>query len=123
MRNGKKTLIAAGLAVGMFVAGRWSMGAGATTAPDNEAMVVNTTIRNMIGDRRPPWCNLTGAGTLKAMNSGHFDRHYHDCNEYWLIVHGKAKVWCDGKTFYIHDGDIFCTPAGKEHDVLELYEP
>jgi mannose-6-phosphate isomerase-like protein (cupin superfamily) len=93
-----------------------------TTQPTS-AMVVNTLKRNMTGRSRPDWCNFTGAGTLKAVNSGHFDRHFHDCNEYWMIVHGKAKVWCDGKEFYIHDGDIFCIPAGKEHDILELYEP
>jgi mannose-6-phosphate isomerase-like protein (cupin superfamily) len=87
-----------------------------------EAKVVNTLQHNMTGATRPPWSNVTGAGTLKAINSSHFDRHYHDCNEYWMIVHGKAKVWCDGKTFYIHDGDIFCIPAQKEHDVLEIYE-
>ena len=102
--------------------GRRHYGQDATTQP-NEAMVVNTLIKNMIGDRRPPWCHICGAGTLKAINSGRFDRHYHDCDEYWLIVHGKAKVWSAGKTFYIHDGDIFCTPAGQVHDVLEIYEP
>ena len=63
------------------------------------------------------------AAVLKGVNSGHFDRHYHDCNEYWLICKGKAKVWIDGQTYYVKDGDIVCIKKGLEHDILELYEP
>jgi mannose-6-phosphate isomerase-like protein (cupin superfamily) len=99
-----------------------TVGAPSTTGPSYNPLV-NTLQHNMGAKNRPEWCAVTGAGTLKAVNSGHFDRHYHDCNEYWMIVHGKAKVWLDGKEYYIKDGDIFCIKAGLEHDILELYEP
>jgi mannose-6-phosphate isomerase-like protein (cupin superfamily) len=121
--RGKSSIISCAAAVLIaFAAGRWSLGSTDATQP-NEPLVINTVIRNMTAKTRPDWCQITSAGTLKAVNSGHFDRHYHDYNEYWLISRGKAKVWCDGKTFYLHGGDIFCIPAGKEHDILELYEP
>jgi mannose-6-phosphate isomerase-like protein (cupin superfamily) len=54
--------------------------------------------------------------------TGRFDCHYHDCNEYWLIFKGKAKVMSEGKEYYVKPGDIVCTRTGDEHDVLEVYE-
>ena len=99
-----------------------SFGASPTTQM-SPTIIFNTRKTNMSAKNRPDWCQVTGAGVLKAVNSGHFDRHYHDCNEYWMIVHGKAKVWVDGKTHYVRDGDIVCLQAGLEHDILELYEP
>ncbi len=51
-----------------------------------------------------------------------FDCHYHDCNEYWLIFKGKAKVVTEGEAFYVKPGDIVCTQAGEEHDMTEVYE-
>lgn len=98
-------------------------GDGAASRPVSDPVVVNTLKHSMAGKNRPSWCDVTGAAVLKGMNSGHFDRHYHDCNEYWMICKGKAKVWVNGRTYYVRDGDIVCTKAGEEHDVLELYEP
>ena len=85
--------------------------------------IVNTLKGSMTKKNRPSWSTTTSAAVLKGVNSGHFDRHYHDCNEYWLICKGKAKVWIDGQNYYVKDGDIVCIKAGLEHDILELYEP
>ncbi len=85
--------------------------------------IVNTLQTAMTRANRPAWCEVTSAAVLKGVNTGHFDRHYHDCNEYWLICKGKAKAWIEGKEYYIKDGDILCIKAGLEHDILELYEP
>ncbi len=86
-------------------------------------MIVNTLKTPMTAKNRPAWSDVTSAAVLQGVNTGHFDRHYHDCNEYWLICRGKAKVWIDGKSLYIRDGDVLCIQKGLEHDVLELYEP
>ena len=51
-----------------------------------------------------------------------FDCHYHDCDEYWLIFKGKAKILSEEKEYYVKQGDIVFTRAGDEHDVLEIYE-
>jgi mannose-6-phosphate isomerase-like protein (cupin superfamily) len=53
---------------------------------------------------------------------GRFDCHYHDCNEYWLIFKGRAKVVSEGQEYYVKPGDIVCTKAGDEHDLIEVYE-
>jgi hypothetical protein len=72
---------------------------------------------------RPPWSNVTSAGVFRVTrDGGRFDRHFHDCHEYWLISKGKAKVLSEDREYYVRSGDIVCTKAGDEHDVLEVYE-
>src|SRR5205823_1831495 len=108
--------------VGLAIMATQLHGEQATTRPADYP-IVNTLKTNMSAKNRPSWCTVTSSAVLKGVNSGHFDRHYHDCNEYWLIAKGKAKVWIDGQSYYVRDGDIVCLKAGLEHDILELYEP
>lgn len=85
--------------------------------------VVNTNGKAMNAERRPDWSRITAAGRFRVRrDGGRFDRHYHDCDEYWLIYSGKAKVMTEGREFYVGPGDIVCTRTGDEHDVLEVYE-
>ena len=102
---------------------RAATGPATAPGPEKDHPIVNTRKGSLNARTRPSWCDVTGAATLKGVNSGAFDRHYHDCNEYWMIATGKAKVWVDGKSYYVRDGDIVCIKAGLEHDILELYEP
>ncbi|MBE7560616.1 cupin domain-containing protein [bacterium] len=72
---------------------------------------------------RPAWSGVTSAGIFRVpREGGRFDCHYHDCHEYWLIFAGKAKIMSEGREYYVKAGDIVCTKAGDEHDVLEVYE-
>jgi mannose-6-phosphate isomerase-like protein (cupin superfamily) len=66
---------------------------------------------------------VTSAGVFRIpREGGTFDRHYHDFPEYWLVFRGRAKVMSEGTEYYVKPGDIVCTDAGVEHDVLEVYE-
>lgn len=77
----------------------------------------------MSADNRPEWSSVTSAGIFwVSTKDGRFDNHYHDCDEYWLIFKGKAKVMSEGNEFYVQRGDIVCTKAGDDHDVVEIYE-
>jgi hypothetical protein len=78
----------------------------------------------MMGEgNRPEWCQVTSAGIFFVpREGGRFDCHYHDCNEYWLFTKGKALVMTEGETYYVRRGDIVCTRAGDEHDIVEVYE-
>lgn len=49
-----------------------------------------------------------------------FDRHHHDCHEYWLISGGRAIVEVDGDRIEIGPGDIVCTEKGVTHDILAV---
>lgn len=71
---------------------------------------------------RPEWSSVTSAGIFRVARGGRFDRHYHDCDEYWLVFRGRAKILTEGREFVVGPGDIVCTRAGDEHDVLEVYE-
>jgi mannose-6-phosphate isomerase-like protein (cupin superfamily) len=85
--------------------------------------VIRTSAGAMHAGNRPEWSGVTSAGIFwVATHGGRFDCHYHDCNEYWLVYKGKAKVRTEGEAFYVKKGDIVCTKAGDEHDVLEVYE-
>jgi mannose-6-phosphate isomerase-like protein (cupin superfamily) len=85
--------------------------------------VVRTSEQVLHAGNRPAWCQVTSAGVFRVpAREGRFDRHYHDFHEYWLIFRGKAKVLTEGQEFYVKPGDIVCTRAGDEHDVLEVYE-
>lgn len=77
----------------------------------------------MLADNRPEWSGVTSAGIFFVPEKdGRFDNHFHDCAEYWLVFTGKAKVMSEGKEFYVKRGDIVCTKAGDDHDVVEVYE-
>ena len=85
--------------------------------------VVRTSEKALEQTNRPDWCEVTSAGIFRVSTvGGSFDCHFHDCHEYWLIFKGRAKVMSEGVEFYVRPGDIVCTKAGDEHDVLEVYE-
>jgi mannose-6-phosphate isomerase-like protein (cupin superfamily) len=80
-------------------------------------------VRTINDDTRPTGCTATSAGTFSVpTDGGRFDCHFHDYAEYWLVVAGKAKVVSEGEDYYVRSGDIVCTAAGDEHDVIEVYE-
>jgi mannose-6-phosphate isomerase-like protein (cupin superfamily) len=85
--------------------------------------VIKTSEKMMEAGNRPEWSGVTSAGIFRVpAQNGSFDCHYHDCHEYWLFFKGKAKVLSEGVEYYVKPGDIVCTKAGDEHDVLEVYE-
>jgi len=68
----------------------------------------------------PSWCEFSAGGIFTVAPRGRFDRHYHDCDEYWLVFEGKARVLSEGVEYEVVRGDIVCTRAGDEHDVLAV---
>lgn len=85
--------------------------------------VIRTSVTYMQDGNRPEWSSVTSAGIFRVpRENGRFDRHYHDCHEYWLVFKGKAKILSEGQEYYVMPGDIVCTQVGDEHDVLEVYE-
>jgi mannose-6-phosphate isomerase-like protein (cupin superfamily) len=85
----------------------------------DEDMVV---VQRLSPEARPSWSDVTSAGTFRVEPNGRFDRHYHDCDEYWLVFSGRARVLVGDRTYVVGPGDIVCTPTGTEHDVLAVSE-
>jgi len=46
----------------------------------------------------------------------YFDNHYHDCDEYWIILQGSGEAVTEGERFYVRAGDCIVTRKGAHHD-------
>jgi mannose-6-phosphate isomerase-like protein (cupin superfamily) len=75
------------------------------------------------GDDRPAWSDVTSTGTFHVVAGQTFDRHHHDCDEYWFIFEGRAVIEIDDERYTVEPGDIVCTEIGREHDFLQVLEP
>lgn len=45
------------------------------------------------------------------------DSHYHDCDEYWILLEGRATVVVDGEAADFRPGDCLCIGMGHHHDM------
>ncbi|QQA42694.1 cupin domain-containing protein [Pelagovum pacificum] len=51
------------------------------------------------------------------------DSHYHDCDEYWIVVEGRGTVVVDGEAAEMGPGDCLCIGMGHHHDMSRAPEP
>ncbi|HJR98286.1 MAG TPA: cupin domain-containing protein [Actinomycetota bacterium] len=79
-------------------------------------------VQRLSVEARPSWSDVTSAGVFRVEPGGRFDRHFHDCDEYWLLFHGRARVVVGAGSHEVGPGDIVCTPTGTVHDVVGVYE-
>lgn len=86
-------------------------------------IATGNVLKRIEGAQRPPWSDVTSAGTFLVDGSKPFDRHHHDCDEYWFIVRGRAVIEIDDERHTVEPGDIVCTERGREHDFLQVLEP
>jgi len=70
----------------------------------------------------PDWVDISsfGIGIMKKENI--LELHYHDCDEYWFIISGKALIRTEGETFTVQKGDLVCTKMGEKHEVVQVLE-
>jgi mannose-6-phosphate isomerase-like protein (cupin superfamily) len=52
-----------------------------------------------------------------------FDRHYHDCDEYWILFKGRGLAVSEGKHYEVGPGDCIATGMGHHHDFPIVSEP
>ncbi len=51
------------------------------------------------------------------------DSHYHDCDEYWLLLDGRGTAVVDGEMVEMRPGDCLCIGMGRRHDLAHAPEP
>lgn len=51
------------------------------------------------------------------------DNHYHDCDEYWIILAGRGVVVSEGTMYDVGPGDCVATGMGHHHDFPLAAEP
>lgn len=78
-------------------------------------------------ERAPSWAIVSGG--INAMgystrdkNSKPVELHFHDAEEFWFVLNGKARVMTEGKEYIVGPGDVVCTYKGDEHAILEIIE-
>jgi mannose-6-phosphate isomerase-like protein (cupin superfamily) len=52
-----------------------------------------------------------------------FDRHYHDCDEYWILVDGRGTASSENVLYDVRPGDCVATRMGDHHDFPLVDEP
>ena len=51
------------------------------------------------------------------------DSHYHDCDEYWILLEGRATVVVNQEAAEMRSGDCLCIGMGHQHDMAHAPEP
>ena len=109
------------------------------TEPDGRFEVVEvgseTTLVRMCG-RWGDKTGWSGVFTIEPCDDPHdggdpvdypkqtkFDNHYHDCDEYWIVIEGRGTVVSEGKSYEVGPGDCLATGMGFHHDFPQAFEP
>jgi len=73
---------------------------------------------------KPDWLKASAFGLFRVPrgNPAKFDLYYHDADEIWFIIEGRARILTEGEEYEVGPGDMVCTGMGDEHNVLEVYE-
>lgn len=71
---------------------------------------------------KPDWVTWSNFGFGVVHDAEGFDRHFHDADEYWMVVSGRARVFSEGQEYVVGPGDVLCTRMGDEHDILDIIE-
>jgi mannose-6-phosphate isomerase-like protein (cupin superfamily) len=52
-----------------------------------------------------------------------FDSHYHDCDEYWILIEGSGLVVSEGIAYNVGPGRCVATGMGHHHDFPRVEQP
>ena len=69
--------------------------------------------------RIPP----TRGDPVSYAKSTNFDRHYHDCDEYWIVWEGSGVAVSEGRSYDVAAGDCIATGMGHHHDFPNVRQP
>lgn len=68
-------------------------------------------------------CNRGTQDALLTYRNTNFDNHYHDFDEYWLILEGRGVAFSEGQFYSVGPGDLVLTQAGVNHDFPIVHTP
>ncbi len=73
-------------------------------------------------NKAPEWVDISAFGVAHLDKGDSVELHYHDAEEYWFVVDGKARVSTEGTTSVVKKGDVVCTKMGDEHQIIEVFD-
>ena len=66
----------------------------------------------------PTWSEISKYG-INTLNAGDTVKlHFHDANEFWVIVEGRGVATSEGLEYELGPGDMLQTKAGDEHSLV-----
>ena len=69
----------------------------------------------------PTWSEVSQYGVNTLQPGDNVELHFHDCNEFWIIIEGRGVAMSEGTTYELGPGDMLLTKQGDEHS-LEVTE-
>jgi mannose-6-phosphate isomerase-like protein (cupin superfamily) len=79
-------------------------------------------IRRETMAQRPDWLEASAFGLFRVPKDGAVELHYHDADEIWFVIEGRARVVSEGQEYEIGPGDLLCTGMGDEHGTIAVHE-
>lgn len=70
----------------------------------------------------PEWSEINHYGINHLVVGQEVELHYHNSNEYWVIISGKGICTTEGDTYEIGPGDLVLTKKGDEHSLTVTEE-
>ncbi len=70
----------------------------------------------------PELSDFSSFGIIKLKRGETTESHFHDCDEWWFITRGRALVAIEGEEHEVGPGDMIYTPAGEDHEIIEVYQ-
>ena len=61
-------------------------------------------------------------GVWSCGPDGQVEPHFHDNEEFWFVIRGRARIVTDGQERVVGKGDVVCTRMGDEHAILNALE-
>ena len=77
-------------------------------------------------DRVPDWIAIRGGinamGCSTREQGQTVESHFHDAEEFWFVLRGRARVMAHGEEHVVEPGDVVCMHMGEDHALLEVIE-
>lgn len=113
---GGRVLLRSSLGVQVLDAGSWitvpaegmTASADTTSTPGVQVQLLRVT---------GAWEGTPHFGAFWARPGAGVERHFHDFDEYWFIVHGRTAALVDDVRVSLRPGDLVVTEAGVEHGI------
>ncbi|GLQ56204.1 cupin domain-containing protein [Devosia nitrariae] len=65
----------------------------------------------------PDWSETQNYGISQLKVGAEVEPHFHDCNEYWIIISGRGDAMSEGVPYELGPGDMLLTKAGDYHSL------
>jgi len=65
----------------------------------------------------PTWSETQKYGVSRLAAGAEVEPHFHDCNEYWIIISGRGDAISEGEPYALGPGDMLMTKAGDYHSL------